>query len=234
MRCVIVSILAICTISCAFGQDLGIGVIFFKQNSPHANSMDDSMCIFSASNDYSKIIGTFSIKHRDNGYSYILHDDNYGMQTNFVEFRYEEEGLPIDSISSDTQWVRVIWGGESSRASLLGWVRNKSPHTDILLWKHVLLNNNVFFRYPEQVEFYSSPNGNKRIFTLEKFSGANNPRRYNYIMHPLRTDGDWMQVRVVTPSDYCDSPDNARSATLWIKYLDHDGRPLVWFYARGC
>jgi hypothetical protein len=196
--------------------------------------MDDSMCIFSAADGSSKIKGTFNLKHQGGGYSYVLHDDNYGMQTNFVEFRYEEEGLPIDSISSDTQWVRVIYAGESSGASLRGWVTNRSPHTDILLWKHVLPKHNVFFRDPEQVQFYSSPNGNKRIFTLEKFSGANSPRRYNYIMYPLRADGDWMQVRVVTPSDYCDSPDNTRSATLWIKYLDQHGRPLVWFYARGC
>lgn len=43
-----------------------------------------------------------------------------------------------------------------------------------------------------------------------------------------------MRVRPVAPSDYCDDPEQPRTAELWVRYLDHTGRPRVWYYTRGC
>ncbi|MFW6192305.1 MAG: hypothetical protein ACOC83_02370 [Gemmatimonadota bacterium] len=55
-----------------------------------------------------------------------------------------------------------------------------------------------------------------------------------------------MEVRVVSPSDYCAGPepeaesdrDGASDSSLaeraWIRYLTEDGRPRVWTFTRGC
>ena len=54
-------------------------------------------------------------------------------------------------------------------------------------------------------------------------------------MYNLQIAGDWMEVEVVTPSDYCVYPEiETRRHRAWIKYLDNNGRALIFFYTRGC
>ena len=59
---------------------------------------------------------------------------------------------------------------------------------------------------------------------------------HGYIMYVQEVKGDWMRVRLDVPSSYCASKKDPepRSWEGWIRYLDDDGHPLVWFYARGC
>ena len=41
-------------------------------------------------------------------------------------------------------------------------------------------------------------------------------------MHVKRVSGQWMQVQVVTPSDYCADEEGPRrrKETVWIRFLD--------------
>ena len=104
-------------------------------------------------------------------------------------------------------------------------VRLMKPKIDTLFWANELQKHPLFF-WPrtDTAEFYSSPFGNLVSFPLQQ----------TYIMYPIDRDSSWLQVRVVTPSDYCDDPQNPAIDTLWIRYIESDGRPLVFYYTRGC
>ncbi|HEY7493325.1 MAG TPA: hypothetical protein VIH59_19705 [Candidatus Tectomicrobia bacterium] len=57
-----------------------------------------------------------------------------------------------------------------------------------------------------------------------------------YHLKALEVRGDWMQVRVTEPSDYCAGPDApaTRTYTGWIQWRDTASGPWLWYYTRGC
>jgi hypothetical protein len=57
-----------------------------------------------------------------------------------------------------------------------------------------------------------------------------------YHLTPLQVRGDWMQVRVTEPSDYCVSPKAPMIQTYigWIKWRDEKIGSWLWYYTRGC
>jgi hypothetical protein len=56
----------------------------------------------------------------------------------------------------------------------------------------------------------------------------------DYHLEPLELQGDWMRVRLKTPSDYCVEPDAVRTEEGWIRWRSAERGPLVWYYTRGC
>ena len=56
----------------------------------------------------------------------------------------------------------------------------------------------------------------------------------DYHLEPLEFQGDWMRVRLMTPSDYCVEPDEVRIEEDWIRWRSAERGPLVWYYTRGC
>jgi len=226
-------LLAALSFTPVLGQDLGRGAIFFGHNSPQGDSrQNDTILILATPESSAKELCRVLVTFDSGGYFFTVDPQPEGGGTNLVEFGYEEEGLPFDSIAHDRRWVRVIYG--SGGAVLSGWVRTESPRTGIVWWRTLLPRNLLFFRDPDKIHFFSSPNGKERKFRLEPFPHEGNPQRYDYIMRPLKTKGDWLLVRIVTPSDMCDLPEHPRTVDLWIRFLDERGRPQVWFYSRGC
>lgn len=55
------------------------------------------------------------------------------------------------------------------------------------------------------------------------------------VMEPIRVDGDWMQVRVKQPSDYCVPREDWDGRTLegWVKWRGPEIGPWVWYFTRG-
>jgi hypothetical protein len=159
------------------------------------------------------------------GYRYAIGADR-NLQPNIIEFGYEICGLPFDTLTS-ANWARVILGFESDKKVYKGWVRLDSTTIEYHLWKDLLPKHSLYFF--RESNFYDTLGGSPSTWEV-------NFTTRNYIMHPLNSQGSWIYVRVACPSGMCDGPDAPKSDTLiaWIKYLDDSGRPLVWYYTRGC
>jgi hypothetical protein len=150
-----------------------------------------------------------------------------------LEFTYEEEGLPFDSLAADVGWVRVIYGTSNGGLEQRGWAPLVPGRTAYRLWSELLAEMPLFFRDGEAADFHDAPEGRRLDFTVPL---PQHPGDFRYIMYPLATHGRWMQVRVVVPSDYCEYPPPEITETVaWIPFLaEQDGRPRVWFFTRGC
>lgn len=148
------------------------------------------------------------------------------LQPNIMEFTYEESGLPVDSIVGDR--VRVLLGWDDARRMRRAWVRLDSTVT-LHRWSEWLKQSPLFFRPGYPADFYAAPRGARFPIVIP---GGDEP---DYIMHAKRVSGQWMQVEIVTPSDYCEEETTRfRRETVWIRYLDQAARPRVWYYTRGC
>jgi len=149
------------------------------------------------------------------------------LRPNIMEFTYEESGLPVDSILPDR--VRVLLGWDAENRMRRAWVKRDSTVT-LRRWSEWLLEWPVFFRPGVSPDFFAAPRGARYPVILPGGDDA------NYIMHVKRVSGAWMQVEVVTPSDYCADEEGPRrrKETVWIRFLDPLSRPRVWYYTRGC
>ncbi len=223
----------------ALARDPGIGVLYFDEHGPESsNFQTDSMDVFFAPHDSSSRIAIWlqEVLPNHGGYRNQINHLPPKAITNFVEYGYEISGIPFDSTDASGRWFRVIFGISGEEVPLRGWIRHNRPSNDVLFWSEELPKHPLFF-YPRQddPEFFNGPGGDRVIFNFEKFqSQRKGSRKYDYIMHPLKTEGTWLQVRVVTPSDYCMFPENPRVGVFWIRFLDDKGRPLVFYYTRGC
>ena len=152
-----------------------------------------------------------------------------------LEFGYEEVGLPILAHGTDG-WERVYLGTSAGGTVVDGWARRRPSYVSVTLWDEMLPGLPLFFALPpDSIRFYAAPDSAQVGFPV-------NPD--DYILWPLEPRGDWMRVRVATPSDYCAAPPPPgtpgaavaapRQDTLWIRWRGESGRPRVWFFTRGC
>jgi hypothetical protein len=146
---------------------------------------------------------------------------------NIMEYSYEESGLPVDSILPDR--VRVLLGWDTENRMRRAWVHLDSTVT-LRRWAEWLSEQPLFFRPGVSEDFFAAPRGARYPVVLP---GGDDR---DYIMHVKRVSGQWMQVEVVTPSDYCtdDEGNRRHRETVWIRFLDALSRPRVWYYTRGC
>jgi hypothetical protein len=211
--------------------DRGIGIAFFANPPGHGTPLADTMLVRARPTSLARITGAFLYQETRRGIAW-----RYGaaaprrLRPNVVEYGYEEAGVPIDSLTAGGKWARVILGFDTEDRSYLGWVALDSARVRHLLWKRVLAGNRVFFLPHEPPRFFDQPGGKEVPFGVEP--GDNG----DYIMHPLEARGPWLRVRVAQPADICGGPDDGqvRNTIAWIRYLTATGRPLVWYYTRGC
>jgi hypothetical protein len=217
------------------GEDRGIGLIYFSAHGPASSSLQsDSMSIYSSPSETGDVVATFSLLADTTGYQYKLYDHRPISLENIVEYEYEVSGIPMDTVDAVSGWVRVIYGFSDQRTSCKGWIRINIPRYDTLMWSTELQKHPLFFSpEPRVPEFYDRPGGNKVSFRLERLFQSDS-ERFDYTLYPIEVHQSWMKVHVVTPSDFCDTPAAPRSGDVWIKYLDAKGRPLVFYYTRGC
>jgi hypothetical protein len=220
----------------SFSKDYGIGLVYLAEHGPNSGHLaTDSILIFQEPAQTSKHIATLSqiVTNPIGNYHYLIVPRQPSDIQNMIEFSYEVNGLPFDSINSTNTWVRVVYILSEDNIACKGWVKVQAPHTKIIIWKKYLNQGNLFF-LPTSLppRFYDKPNGNEVTFHLDKIGSKET--RYDYVLHAIKSEGDWLQVLVVSPSDYCFEPTNPRKKLLWIRYLDDSGRPLVFYSPRGC
>jgi hypothetical protein len=220
--------------STSFAQDYGIGIVCLAEHGPNSGHLQtDSIPIFKQPIATSNTLATFLqiVTDLRGSYKYFMSSSNTTDDGNLVEFDYEEEGIPFDSVNSTQTWARVIYSDVTTRVK--GWVQVQAPHTKAFFWRDRLTHASLYFlpsAFPPA--FYDKPGGSELVFDIARSSGT--APGDDYIMHAVQADGQWLQVLIVSPSDLCSRPEKPRKKLVWIKYLDETGRPLVFYFARGC
>jgi hypothetical protein len=216
-----------------FGGDLGIGVFHFSwhEDRPRDASADTIRVRrepLPSSPVIARFIYTFgAVAAPETAWAWAVESAEDGLVSNEIEFGYEENGLPIDSIAGD--WLRVIYAMTDAGDPRIGWTQRRQD-TGVRLWREFLQDHNLFFLDDEKAAFHSSPGGAR--VPLQLADGANGLP--DYTMHPEEVAGPWMRVRLVTPSDFCSDPVQPKRDTVWIRFLDERGRPTVFYHSRGC
>lgn len=211
--------------------DRGIGIAFFAAGPGTAAVVSDTALVYARPDRRAAVTGAFLYQEtmRGRAYEYAV-AARRRLEPNVVEFAYEEAGIPLDSLTPDTRWGRVILGFDVRGAPYRGWVRLDSTRLSYKRWTQELPGRSLFFEPGSRRQLFDAPSGRPIATPLD--AGA----AVGHILHPLETKGHWMRVRLAVPADICVGPDAPTPASLvgWIRYLDPTGRPLVWYYSRGC
>lgn len=211
--------------------DRGIGIVFFAAGPGTAAVVADTALVYAHPHRRAAVTGAFLYQEtmRGRAYEYAVAARRH-LDPNVVEFAYEEAGIPLDSVNSDTTWGRVVLGFDVRGAPYRGWLRLDSMHLRHKRWTQELPGRSLFFEPGSRQQLLDAPSGRPIAAPLN--AGA----ALDYILHPLEIKGPWMRVRLAVPADICVGPDAPPPASVvgWIRYLDPKGRPLVWYYSRGC
>ncbi len=213
-------------------RDIGIGVLHLGMRPDSVTAVrEDTILVRNAPTDEAAVIARWIHSYGDDGtWEYRLETNEAGLLRNDIEWSYEANGLPVDTVAANGAWARVLHAVDVSGDPRLGWVRMRE-RTRIEQWTHVLTQQNVYFRRPDSLAFHASPGGDTVSLAI---SAGDTHDGLDYTMAPLQTSDGWMQVEVTTPSNYCADVADARSDTVWIRHIDERGRPRVWYYPRGC
>jgi hypothetical protein len=205
-------------------SDKGIGVIFFLQSAPTLdNPKSDTVFIYSKPSVGSGVVDKFMFNAQDRFKQ--LEKTKFEFSCS-IEFDNETFGLPVVQAMTSKGWYKVIYDKNKPP----GFVKQCKSKLKFVTWKELLPQKFLFFESDDNIQFFDKPNG-----TIQKFELARaEHRKYDYTMKPLRVEGNWMQIEIVTPSDNCSVPEIMIKGIFWVRYLDEHGRPLVWYFTRGC
>ena len=204
--------------------DKGIGIVFLNESLPaNENPKSDTMIIYKEK-DTKEIAAKYTFNCKDRFKNEII-SKNKLISNAFFEFDYETFGLPITKIEPTNDLAEVIYGYSENRA-LKGWVKINDRKVGYQLWEKGLINHYLYFS-TKNIKFYKSPEGEIESINLVKTENG-----FDYIMKPLKTQGKWMLVKVITPTNYGRESSKKFEKEFWIKYLSESGRPLVWYYTR--
>jgi hypothetical protein len=153
-----------------------------------------------------------------------------GLRPNFLEYAYEESGVPIDSTDATRAWVRGLIASDRAGVMLRGWTRLDSTRMTMLEWPIHLPAQRLTFRDTSRALLYAS-----RSDAEANQNGVKLPSQ-RYTMDGIAADGPFMQVHFQWPFEACEDADSVRHTArdFWIRYLDARGRPLVFYASRGC
>lgn len=209
--------------------EYGIGIIHFDQLL-HPPPRHDTLVLRTAPSPDAPVIARFVFDMPTGAqWRYVVSDSTGPISGNIIEFGYEESGLPFDSITPDSAWVRTLYTVEPIRRA---WAR-RVDRTGMLFWTSHLPKYARFFLRDEFIALHESPGGPRIDFPLEQGNGY--PSKYDYRLAVDSVSGRWIRARVVTPSDACVAESApARDTTAWLEYVDGRGRPRVWYFARSC
>lgn len=164
------------------------------------------------------------------GWSYALLGLDDDAAPALLEFDYEIQGLPIDHVSPDSGWARVIVGHDHLGRPRSGWLALDTARVAIMLWRdHLPEREWLFFVDRPPPPVFDRPGG-RALGADSIFSPDGGHSLY---VEDVRAD--WMLVRIVSPDDSCgQAVDSPRVTRAWVRYLDAAGRPRVWYHTRGC
>lgn len=153
-----------------------------------------------------------------------------GLRPNFLEYAYEESGVPIDSTDATRAWVRGLIATDAAGVMLHGWARLDSARQHMLEWPVHLPSQRLTFRDTSRALLYGS-----RADADANRNGVKLPSP-RYTMEGIAAEGPWLRVKFQWPFEDCEDRDSVRHTTreFWIRYLDAHDRPVVWYATRGC
>jgi beta-lactamase class D len=224
------------------GPDRGVGVLAFASTAAPGTTLEppfaDTMVVRERPEAGSTVLARFIFRVPEPfAWSYVLEPVEAGVRSNALEFEYEVDGLPIDSlghgvVEGGSGWVRVVHGVASDGTPRTGWVRHDPDRTEIHLWASELPLRPLFFVGADAIAFHDAPGGTAVALDLARRGELGPP---DYRLEPMAVEGRWMRARVVSPDASCDGEESgALERVVWIEYLDARGRPRVWYYTRGC
>ena len=211
--------------------DRGIGIAHLTAGPGTGTARRDTILLRARPDPGATVIGAFLYTETQPGkawrYSVVA---PVRLEPNVLEFAYEEAGVPLDSLTADTSWGRALLGFDAGGVPHRGWVPLDAARVSYRLWARELREHTLFFLAEHGGRVFDRPGG--RSLVAIRPAEANG----DYVLHPLDTRGTWLQVRLARPADTCVGPEAAPPDTIvgWTPYLDARGRPLVWYYTRGC
>ncbi len=147
-----------------------------------------------------------------------------------VETEYEDTSFIVYE-SRDDGWLRLRYGRPSKDRDGTAWVHRCHLARESLAfepWQERFLSSEIsplFVRDRSPRPLRAGPDD--AADEIARTEG-------DYHLEPLEFRGDWMRVRLKTPSDNCAEPDEVRTAEGWIRWRSAELGPLVWYYTRGC
>lgn len=212
------------------GWDVGVGFLRIPPNpdGPPGSAPADTIVVRSAPRPAAAPVAL--AWHRE--YRLLIETVEAGLEDGALEVGYEERALPVMEVGGDGRWLRVSYAFDDGGDTRTGWVDSAEPGPEYVPWPGWLEQQGVlFFVDPDSIAFFREPDGESIDLALVPSVGS---QRFDYALYPLRTDGEWMEVRIASPSDYCDGGAPSLDSQAWIRYLDPRGRPRVWYFTRGC
>jgi hypothetical protein len=213
-------------------QERGLGVAFPVASADTAGRSADTLLVLASADDSAPVIARFI---RASTGLYTLEAGEDAVQGAGLSFGYEDVGLPLLDTAGqdnhDTEWWRVHYATSANGGQLEGWVRKDPTRIGALLWVDHLQQQPLYFLESDSISFHESIDGSRVEVRL---APGDTQQPFDYILHSLETQGPWMRAEVVSPSDYCAQPPSPVRDTVWVRYLNPDGKPRVWYYTRGC
>ena len=212
-------------------SDLGHGVVYVVQRHDTVTPYPrvDTLWFRAAPDSGSAVVGAVVTNLRAAGWA--RYADVWAPEPltgNWVEFEYDESGIPFDSVDAGGSWHRTILGFARDGSPWLGWAALGDSVLARVTWKEKLVDNSIYFRDFHAGSFHAQPDGpvvtTPMALADSGFDVTSGEARW-----------PWLRVKVEHPGDVCNgAPENRRADYYWVRALDDRGRPLVFFPTRGC
>lgn len=212
--------------------DRGIGIVDFTVLPDSAHVADT--VVFHASPRASKSAAPTARWIRTSDHGNELRHRLVGpplLEPNFLEYGYELVGIPYDSVSADGRWARVLLGVDSAGTMVRGWTQLNAEHVVSFAWSELIEEKGVVYPLdPVRAEFAGVPGGSPQPALGTQY------RAGEQLLEILERQGAWLKVRFISADQVCGElpPDEGTFTIAWIRFLAADGRPLVWYFTRGC
>jgi hypothetical protein len=212
--------------------DRGIGIVFFLSDiDPGRRPSPDSLAVLADTTARAAQVGAFLRWEHEPGLSWeygVAATDS--LSPNLVEFGYEISGVPLDTLSADRRWARLLLGYDRGGRMRRGWARLDPRTAGVELWRESLAERGrLFFVDTMPPLLFDRPDGR----ALPRAAPADGARAFG--VYPEEVRGDWMRVRIQEPDDHCgEVVPRPRITYAWVRFLDAAGRPRLWFHSRGC
>jgi hypothetical protein len=203
--------------------ELGLGLIGFRQE--WSDTAADTLTLWTAARNGEPTARFVWTLDQVGGWYYRVEqvEDGGAVRAAILEYDYEIAGLPIDSLDTAAQAALGIYGYDTGGNPRRAWARITAD-IDLILWDEHLPQQALFFRNGPHAVLHAEPNGDVIEFPLPD---------WDYQLIPDSVDGVWMRVHASTPH-FCSGDPAEREITAWIRYLDEQRRPTVWYFTRGC
>lgn len=210
-------------------SDLGHGVVFPRPRNDGTLPLADTILFHAAPYVAAKTVGALVTRVIDStGSSSRQIWAPERLTPNLVEFTYEEDGVPFDSVDRSRRWRRAILGFTTDRTPFTGWVLVTSAVGDTT-WRTMFHETTLRF-LTEGAAFHEAPSG--RVVATATALAA----RGGFDMTSVELRGGWMRMKVEHPGMACNLDVSTKRTTdyWWVRAFDARGRPLVFVFPRGC